>query len=318
MNKKYDFSFNVSGLGEYINETPDLISKVVYGSQTLQLPGLQVIAGQKNDFKLTRVDNEVYFKALGCGWGASGSTSFDQVTINIEPIMLQEELCPTDFDQKYLGQLSSNGSSPETFPFEQFIIESKTDKMTDEIDKMAWQGNKTSGTGNMSLVDGFIAKLQDSTDAVYVAAASNAVATTAANVLAKVTAMVDGVDDRVYDKEDLTLYMSVKEFKILLQAQVADNSFNYNIGLDGRTLKTVVAGDNITVQALHGLRGLATWILTPTSNMVFGTDLLDETDYVDSWYEKKGRQVLVEAAMKLGFGFEYDFMVVHNDPTLVA
>lgn len=316
MNKKYDFSFNVSGLGEYINETPELISKVVYGSQTLQLPGLQVIAGQKHDFKLTRVDNEVYFKALGCGWDASGSTSFDQVTINIEPIMLQEELCPTDFDQKYLGQLSSKGSSPETFPFEQFIIESKTNKMTDEIDVMAWQGNKTSGSGNMALVDGFIAKLQDSTDAVYVADASGV--TTASNVLAKVNAMVDGVDDRVYDKEDLTLFMSVKEFKILVQAQVADNSFNYNIGINGQTLETTVVGSNIKVKALHGLRGLSTWILTPISNMVFGTDLLDETDYVDSWYEKRGRQVLVEAAMKLGFGFEYDFMVVHNDPTLVA
>jgi hypothetical protein len=308
MSKKIQFAFDVSGLSTYIDESEDLISKLVYGAQTLQMPGLQVIAGKKSDFKLTRVDNEIYFKNLQCGWGASGSTTFDQVTIEVEALMLQDELCPTDFDDKYLGQLSVSGSTPETFPFEQFIIETKTKKMTDEIDKLAWVGNKTTGSGNQALVDGYIAKL--TTDCVYVAAA--ATASTSANILGKVRAMVGGVDERIYDVDDLTLFMSVAEFKILIDAMVAENLYNYNGDVNGKTLEVLLQPHGLKIKAMHGLRGSTTWILTPVSNMVFGTDLLDETDYINSWYEKKGRQVLVESAFKLGFGYEYDFMVVTN------
>ena len=314
MSKRYDFAFNVSGLAEYINQNQDLISKVVYNSQTLQLEGLQRIEGQKHDFKLTRVDNDIYFQDLACGWNTSGNTTFDQVLIEIEPLMIQEALCPTDFDQKYLGTLSARGSTPETFPFEQFIIESKTDKMTGEIDKMAWQGDKAGGTGNLAKVDGYGTFLSGSTTDVYVAAASGT--STASDIEAKIELMINSVDERVYDKADLTLFMSVANYKLLVAAQVANNSYNYNTNVDGKTLTTEIAAHGITVRGMHGLRGTNFWYLTPISNMVFGTDLLDETDSIDSWYERKGSQVLVEAKMKLGFGFEYDWMVVHNNPNL--
>jgi len=314
MKKQYDFGFNVSGLAEYINENNDLISKTIYNSQTLQLPGLQNIVGQKHDFKLTRVDHEVYFQTTACGWNTSGSTSFDNVLINIEPIMIQEELCPTDFDQKYLGTLSSKGSTPEDFPFEKFIIETKTKVMSSEIDKLAWQGDKASGTGNMVKADGYISKL--SSDCVYASGAISTTPTTVANALGKVDAMVAGIDERIYDKEDLVLFTSIAEFKLITAAQVKDNSYNYNKDINGQTLETTIAGSNIKIKGMHGLRGSSVWILTLESNLIFGTDLLDETDYIDAWYEKKGRQVLLQTACKLGYGYEYDFMVVHNDPTV--
>jgi hypothetical protein len=111
--------------------------------------------------------------------------------------------------------------------------------------------------------------------------------------------------------------MSVANFKLVVAAQVASNSYNYNIGVDMSNLTTTIAGTSVTVKGIHALRTTDNFILTPLSNQIFATDLLDETDYINSWYERKGRQVLVEAAFKVGFGFEYDWMVVHNNADLV-
>jgi len=315
MSKNYNFGFDVSGLAEYIDQSEDLISKVIYAAQTLQIPGISRIPGKKHDFKLTRQDNEVYFQDLACGWNTSGSTSFDQVTIPVTPLMIQEALCPTDFDDKYLGVLSAAGSTPETFPYEQFIIEMKTDKMTSEIDKMAWLGNTTSGTGNLAKVDGWLSFISGSTTDVYVAAASGT--STASTIIAQVEAIVANVDERIYTAEDLTIFMSIAKYRLLVNAQKKENLYNYNVGLDGKSLETTIDVDGVKVMGLHALRGTNNILCTTLSNMIFATDLLDETDYIDSWYEKKERQVLVAGAMKLGFGFEYDWMVVHNNADLV-
>jgi len=312
-NKKYDFGFNVTGLAEYIDQSGDLIGEMIYKAQTLQIPGIQVIVGKKHDFKLTRNDNDVYLQADSCGWSTSGSTNFDQVTIPISPVKFQEELCPTDFDDKYLGQ-QSIGSKPETFPYEQFIVSLKTEKMTSEIDRIAWLGNTTSGVGNLSQADGWLSFISGSTETTYVAAASGP--STVTTIMAKVEAMIAACDERVYTKEDLVMFMSVANYRLVVNAQKKENYVNYNIGIDGKTLETTIDVDGVKIMGLHALRGTDNFILTPLSNMIFATDLLDETSYIDAWFERKESQVLIESKFKLGFGFEFDWMVTHNNPDL--
>jgi len=312
-NKEYNFGFDVSGLAEYIDQSGDLIGEMIYAAQTLQIPGIQVIPGKKHDFKLTRTDNDVYLQSDSCGWTTSGSTNFDQVTIPISSLKFQEELCPTDFDDKFLGQ-QSIGSKPETFPFEQFIVSLKTDKMTSDIDRIAWLGNTTSGSGNLSQADGWLSFISGSTETTYVAAASGT--STASTIMAKVEAMIVAVDERIYTADDLVMFMSVSNYRLLVNAQKKENYVNYNIGIDGKTLETTIDVDGVKIMGLHALRGTNNFVLTTLSNMIFATDLLDETSYIDSWYERKESQVLVEAKFKLGFGFEFDWKVTHNNPNL--
>ena len=90
-------AFNVTGLTNYTNEqSTELVVKSLFGGKTaalLQAAG-QVQVGVKSAEALNILDSDVYFQADGCGYTASGNTTFSQRTITVGKIKVEETLCP--------------------------------------------------------------------------------------------------------------------------------------------------------------------------------------------------------------------------------
>lgn len=311
---KQDFSLVVSALSDYTNENTGLIADAIYSANTIA-SGIEVIAGQKGDIELNRLSHSLALQAAACGWNVAGTTTLDNVKVEVCSLDYKEALCPKTLEPKWYGQIMAKGSSPEELPFAQYIIDTKSATLSSEIDYMFWQADTDgSGSGNLTLCQGMIQFLTDSTErATYVSAAAS---WTASDIVAKVNLLIAGIDERAYDQEDLTLYMSVADFRTYAGALITANLYNYATAIDGPSLQLTVPGHNVTVIGTGGLRGTGIGVLTPRSNMVFVTDLLDETEELDMWFSKDNDEVRIKGSFKFGVGMYFPDLVAHNSATI--
>jgi hypothetical protein len=311
-NEKFG-SPDVSELTAYINEQTDLVADVIYGADLVST-GIEILPGQKGDFKLNSLTNDIYLQETACGWTTSGSTNYGQTKIELESISLKESFCAIDLEPYWMGQIMKPGSNPEELPFAKYIVDTKSAAISAEIDKMFWQGDKTNGTGNLLLVDGIGAFLSGATGDVYVAAASGT--STASTINTMITAMINSVDERAYKMNDLTLYMSNANYKNYVQYLISANLYNYATSIDGKSGQVIIPGHNIKVSSQSGLRGTTFMYLTPSSNLVMGTDLVSEQDQVDLWYDKSNLTHKFLVSFKMGVGVRQNDLLVHNNENL--
>ena len=311
MSKKYDFAWSQS-LTDYTNENTGLVATALYSAPTIG-SGIEILVGQKGDVKLNTLDHNLYLQSAACGWTVSGDTKLEQVSVSVCSNDYKEALCPKTLEPKWYGQLMAKGSNPETFPFAQYIVENKMGALEAEVDKMFWQADETFGSGNLALCDGIGAFLSGATGDVYVVTASGS--STASTINTKILAMIDSVDERAYTAGDLTLYMSVANFKLYIQYLISANLYNYAQNEKGKTLETTIPGHDIRVMGVGGLRGTNFMYLTPASNMVFVTDSLSDGD-LDMWYSKDNVEVRLLGSFKFGVGVYFNELMVHNNPNL--
>jgi hypothetical protein len=311
---KYNFSFDVSALSDYTNENTGLVAKALYSAPTLS-SGIEVMVGQKGDVKLNTLDHDISLMAAACGWSVGGSsTNFNQVTVEVDSIDLKEALCAKTLEPKWMSQLMAAGSSPEDFPFSQYVIENKQKALASQVELMFWQGDKTNASGNLALSEGIGSHLLPvKADLNYVAFGATI---SVANIEEKVDALIALIPEEIYDEADLTLFMPIGDFKLLMSAYIKNNYFNYNTSEDGKTLSTIIPGHNITVLGTPGLRGTHNWYLTTKSNLVAVTDLLDETEDIKMWYSQDNLEIRLAGSFKIGAGCYFPNLVVTNNPDL--
>jgi len=316
---KQNFAFVVSDLEAYTNENTGLVATALYKATTISA-GIEVLPGQKGNILLNRVGHTLSLQAAACGWSASGSTTLDQTPVSVCSIDYKEALCPKTLEPKWYGQLMKNGSNPETFPFAEYIINDKADALSAEVEYMFWQGNATgspAGSGNLALCDGIIQGIKNSGEAGDTTYVSGAASPVASDVIAKVNLLIAGADERAYEKGDMAIFMSAALYRVYITALITANLFNYAQNLDGSTGELYVPGHDVRVIATSGLRTLTSFMfMSPLSNMVFVTDLLDETEELDMWWSKDNQEVRIAGAFKFGAGVYFPNLVTHNDSTI--
>ncbi len=314
---KFEFGFNVADLADFTNENTGLVAAAVYSAPTVA-SGVDIIVGQKGDIKLNTLDHNLYLQSAACGWTVSGDTILEDVDVSVCSVDYKEALCPKTLETKWYGQLMAKGSNPETFPFAQFIVDNKMDVLTAEVDKLIWQGDEDNGSGNLALCTGIGSFLSGATGDVYVSGSSTAYYTggfTASNINAAIQLMISNVDERAYVNDDLTLYMSVANFKLYVQYLITANLYNYAQNVEGKTLQATIPGHNIKVIGTGGLRGTDYFYLTPASNIAFVTDSLSDGD-LDMWYSKDNVEIRINGSFKLGVAIYFNPLMVHNNSNL--
>jgi hypothetical protein len=179
-------AFNVTGLTNYTNEqSTELVIKSLFGSKTaavLQAAG-QVQVGVKSAEALNILSSDVFFQADGCGYTASGNTTFSQRVITVGKIKVEETLCPKTLEAKWMQTQIAPGS-PESVPFEEQIGNEKASRIAKLLEVAMWQGDTaTSNTNpNTNRFDGFN-KIIDAASASTVSGnTSSATAITVANI----------------------------------------------------------------------------------------------------------------------------------------
>ena len=295
-------AFNVSALSNYTNEqSTELVVKSLFGSKTaavLQAAG-QVQVGVKSAEALNILSSDVFFQADGCGYTASGNTTFTQRVITVGAIKVEETLCPKTLEAKWMQTQIAPGS-PEAVPFEEQIGSEKASRIAKLLEVAMWQGDTaTSNTNpNTNRFDGFN-KIIDAASASTVAGnTSSATAITVANVEGLVDDIYNVIPADIADAEDLVLFVGIDTFKKYTTALRASNLFHY--AADSEGMEIMIPATNIKMIGVGGLSGTNRMFLARLSNLFVGTDLANEEEEYRFWYSQDNDEVRFRATMKYG------------------
>jgi hypothetical protein len=295
-------AFNVTGLTNYTNElSTELVVRSLFGSKTaavLQAAG-QVQVGVKSAEALNILSSDVFFQADGCGYSASGNTTFSQRVITVGKIKIEETLCPKTLEAKWL-QTQMVPGSPTSIPFEEQIGQEKASRIAKLIEVSMWQGDTaTSNTNpNTNRFDGFN-KIIDAASASTVSGnTSAATAITTANIEDLIDNMYNAAPADIADADDLVLFVGIDTYKKYTTALRASNLFHY--AADSEGMEIMIPATNVKMIAVGGLNGTNRMFLARVSNMFVGTDLANEEEELKFWYSEDNDEVRFRASFKYG------------------
>lgn len=309
--------FTVGGLADYVKENDDILEAAILGADTLVRGGITVQAGIKNSEKLLLLDQDAPLQAnSGCGFNASGSTTFTNAVLTVSDIKWQDEWCPKDLEKKFIGQRLI-GSTHESIPFEETIMNGVTTGIAGNLEQVIWQGDESDVFDeNLKRFDGLIKKL-DAGSPIYATATA---AVTKSNII--------GIMDDIYEKipdalnnnatKKMRTYTGWGNFKKLILALRDENNYHFDAGNAQSTGTLVMPGTGLEVMAVNGLNTLAGGntdyddriVCTYPSNLYYGTDLANEEEEAKVWYSQDDDVVRGSIKFKSGTQIAYTTEVV--------
>jgi hypothetical protein len=222
-------SLNVTALNDFNNELAgELLIKSVYAGSTMEYITIQ--EGVKYLEPINLFEVSLYMQNGACVSTASGSATFTQRNIQVCPRTSFDQLCLKELDPKYLGISSlTPGSYNETWTLSKAYSDLLVNQFQKANDLFLWQQESgvPSTYGGTCDVDGLKYVISGSTAGVVAPAAAN-VAFSSANALTVMDAMIEGLSQDVVDREDLTFFMSISNFKKFTTALRTLNNFFFD------------------------------------------------------------------------------------------
>ena len=319
-------TLNLANLTKYTDQLSGILLKesVLVGT-TFDYISIQT--GVKFADSINILTNTLTAAAGGCGAiSPTGSTTLSQRSISVDQIKVEESICVDEFEQYWIGMLAKEGSYNEMAPevFNQLYLANKVEKIGQLVEDMFWKASPSvralipgSGAGNLALASGILDTL------LYTSATNSTVAATASGALTVATAlnvvdnMIAQIPNDVLDSQDLTLFMSHANYRILMNAL---RTANYFVAYDGQQHTWVLdnyTNTNVRVVATRGLNGTNIMVLTPASNLYFGTDSFGEArngDGFQFWYDIRDNITYFRAKLKVGAQVAFpQYVVVKKD-----
>jgi hypothetical protein len=311
-------SLNVAALSDFNNQIAgELIIKMVYAGSTMEYITIQ--EGVKYQEPINLFEVSLYMQNGTCVSTPSGSATFSQRTIEVCPRTSFDALCLKDLDKKYLGiSALAPGSYNETFALATQYSELLVNQFQKANDQFLWLQNSGSNStyGGTCNVNGLNYIITGSTAGV-VRSPWTAASASAANILAAMDTMIAASPSDVADREDLTFFMSVTNFRNYLTALRLANNFYFDpssvTNRGGLYEMQYPFQPNIKVVGTVGLQGSNRVVLGPAKHIVAGTDLMSDFTEFQLWYDINTDTLRHRIATKLGVNIAYPEFWVSND-----
>lgn len=303
-------SLNVSALADFNNETAGkLIPKIVYTGNTAEYTSVQEGIKYLEPLNLFEVDLYIQ-EGYGCASTESGSAAFTQRNLQVCGRTSFDGICLKDLDTKYLGITSLDaGSYNTTWKLAETYSELIVNQMKKANDTFIWQA--VSGSAG-ACMDGLIELTKTGSGVVEI---SGATPLTASTALTQLDAMIDALPADVADRDDLTFFMSVGNFRKFVAGVRQANSYYFDpnsISNRGGVLDMVYPYQNVRVVGTAGLGTSNRIILAPAKQIVVGTDLVSDVDQFQMWYDINTDKLKHRLSMKLGVQVAYPEFIVSN------
>lgn len=306
-------ALDVTGLTDFNNEVAgELLVKSVYGGSTMEY--ITVKEGVKHQEPINLMEVDLQIQSGTCVSNASGSLTFTQRDITVCPRTSFDGICLKDMDKKYLGIADLEaGSYNESFALASNYAELLTSNFQKKNDQFLWAGDQAgcdAGYGLISIISG-------STTGVVVPAGSGSQAITADTALDVMDDMLANLSSDVADREDITFFMGVDDFKAYVVGLRKANNFYYDpasIENRGGILEMAYPfSPGVKVVGTVGLNGTDRVVLGPAKQIVAGTDLMSDFSEFQMWYDINTDQLKHRISTKLGVNIAYPEFWVSND-----
>ena len=306
-------SFNVAALSAYIEDSDfALLAQMQATGGLAEVATLQ--QGIKGSSHLQFLSTDVVFQADACSRTGADTTTFTQRTITVGAIQVNEDLCTKDlngFWTQTMVRIGAEGEKEIPGGIESVWLETKLNKMANQLTISDFQGDLASGTNNLSYYDGLLViadadgtVIDGNTGAVTVA---TTLSTT--NVLDILDGMWSSIPDNISEATDLSLWVPTSVYKKYIIALKNANLFH--ISVEDGTEK--LYGTNVAIRPTVGLPGAAgqeRMILTRDSNITIGSDGDKEEDNLEIWYSQDDRVNKMNITFKRGIQYNFGNEIV--------
>jgi len=295
-------ALDVSALDDFNNETAGkIVPKIVFEGYTTSILPIQEGIKYQEPLNIMEVDLQV--QNGNCVSSPSGSLTATQRNITVTQRTSYDGLCLDELNSKYLGiSALSAGSYNETFALAETYTDMIVNQMKKSDDAFLW--NSTDGLGLLT---------SGSTAGVVVPneATGSFSSTTALGIL---DALIENVNTEIADRDDLTIWMSVANFRKYVTALRSANNFYFDPGsITNRTgiLQMAYPFQNVKVVGTSGITGERI-ALMPDAYAVVGTDLMSDETSFQLWYDINGDQLKHRLKSKLGVQVAFPEYIVSN------
>jgi hypothetical protein len=301
--KKYvksNFDYNVAGLQPYVDEQrEDLIHRSVTEAQTLQYIAIQ--QGIKGSEELKLLNDSIVYQTGDCSMSPSGDTIFTDRAIAVETIGYLKRFCQKDLAGFWTQLALRPGAMAEdkTLPFEQILINYLLELHAFELEKLIWQGNKATGSGNLAFMNGFNQFLTVANGCVDLNT-SGATSIDATNAFDIFYEAFTNTPSNIAEGQDFICFTGRENFNFLLKNLVDLNLYNYNPTQIATLSELLLPGTNMRVVKVNGLNGTTKIYTGRASHFFFGTDLSSDFESYDLWYSFDDDVIYLRSKFRAG------------------
>jgi hypothetical protein len=316
-------SFSLTGLTNYVNQnTLPLMTKAVFGAKSIAMANKMV--GLKSTSAINIMDTTAAFAyGVTCSFSNNGTTTFSQRNIDVKHLKVHESLCPQALEQTWLQHHLPQGSLYQAIPFEEAYANQKVAMISRQLESISWVGDSTSIDGWKDAIDAASGVIDANTNTftgngVSPVTKANFI-TNAAGTASRRTvlqAIERAIPTDILGTDDVVVFCGWDVFRLFRQDIVASNYFNLSYYDGMQAGEMVIPGSNIKLVAVPGLNdgigGNTSYSIYAmrTSNLVFGTDLLNEQEKFEIFYAKEAMEVRFICEFKAGFQVAFPDQIV--------
>ena len=273
---------NSTYAGEFAGE---YIAAALLSASTIDDGGLTVKANIAFKEVIKKLATTAIVQSASCDFDPQSTITLTERIIEPKELQVNLQLCKYDFVNDFESQSMGFGLG-QTLPpkFSDFLIAHVAAEVAQNTELNIWQGDTAGAT--YTSFDGFEKLIAAAVTAgdVPAAQAITSVALTSANIIDKLSEVVDAIPGALYGKEDLFLYIGTKAAKLYVQAL---GGFGANgLGANGVANMGTQWWNNgsLTVNGVKifvspGMSDDKMYV-AQRSNLYFGTGLLNSTNEV--------------------------------------
>ena len=297
---KSNFDFDVSGLSAYVDEQRDeILVKQVTAGKTLEKITIQ--EGIKGSEELKLMDDTLTYQAGDCTMTASGNTVFTDRAISVETIGYMKKFCQKDL-AGFWTQLNLRAGAmaeDEKLPFEAQIVNYMQSLQSNELDKLIWRGNKSTGSGNLAFMNGFVSILTTGAGCVNLNSSGTA-SISNSNAYDVFYECFTNTPEAVAESTDFVCFTGRENFNKLVKNLVDLNFFHYSPQDIAELNEVTVPGTDMVVTKCVGLNTMDNIYTGRASHFVFGTDLTGDLDDFKMWYSLDDDVIYMRSKFRAG------------------
>lgn len=299
-------ALSLGGLTEYVKaQSQELLVSAILKGETLDIIKKQ--AGIKYKDRLFYFNTDAVVQAASCAFSTNGTTTLTEKDVSVVSVKVNESICPEDLN-KYYQSLELTPGYNKTIPFEQVYFNTKMLQIAKGIETAIWANAAASTTVPEGLIHQFLADVTITGNTLVHQNLTGT--TTASDWMAIIYALQNKLPEEIQSFTDLTLFVGAPIFRKIVQSLVVANLYHIDLSSNDGMNSFVFPGTNITLKPVSGLNTLNNMVLTPSSNLVYLTDMVSEEDKVEWFWDQSDQICKFIARWKYGVSYYFSAYVV--------
>ena len=279
----------------------EVLTKALFNSESAKYFNIQT--GVTAEQPIIRLDSTITLAdASNCGFTATGSDTFTNRLLSPKFLKVNKEFCPKTLLKTWAHSDVKMNALNQEMPFEELLISNNINELAKVNERLIWEGDTTSGSGNMLLMDGIITIAKKDENTVKQQKGSD-------DLWARVQKIWLALPAEIADKS--TLFMSIANYKQLIVDLMNKNMYHVFETYDGEYMMSM-PGTNLVIRGVSGITQ-DVLVCTPEDNLYLGVDGESDSESVDLYFDKSDRtfKFVVEYAYAVNYAFS-EFVILNS------